>query len=135
MTRIELSDNILNIATKLSEGNPGALTVCMELHSMEPEIDKDSALQGIGSLLSLDTYSIYGADIWMLYKDVCGEDIEKTIAILRSCQLGFITPEILKHAIAHYGEGIILDTLIKQIKDRLPNFGKKTQEVPSEEVI
>ena len=135
MTRLESSDNIFVMATKLSGGNPGALRVCLELYSIDQKIDKDSALQGIDSCLLLDRYWIYDADIWMLYKDVCGEDIEKTIIVLKACQLGFIVPDLLKHAISHYGEGIILDTLIERVKDRLPNFGKELEEVHSDEVI
>jgi hypothetical protein len=124
MTRLELNDSVLDIVTKLSEGNPGVTDVCKELHSQEAEIAKDSAIQGLGSLLlSLDTYAIYGEDIWMLYKDVCGEDIEKTIAVLRSCQLGLTSSIDLKHAIAHYDDGLELDKIVEQVKERLPNFG------------
>lgn len=123
MTRIELSDNLMSIITKLSEGNPGAMTVCMELWDKEKDIDKDSVIQGLGSLLNLDTNEIYGADIWMLYKDVCGEDIEKTIAVLRSCQLGFIPIADLKHGIAHYGDGLDVGVIMEKVKERLPNFG------------
>jgi hypothetical protein len=123
MTRIDLSDSILSTITKLSEGNPGAMTVCMQLSTKEKDIDKDSAIQGLGSLLSLDTYEIYGADIWMLYKDVCGEDIEKTIAALRSCQLGFTAVSDLKYAIAHYGDGVYMELIMAKVKEELPNFG------------
>ena len=135
MTRLESSDNIVDIAAKLSGGNPEALRVCLKLHSIEQKIDKDSVLKGIDSCLLLDRYGIYDADILMLYKDVCGEDIEKTFIVLRACQLDFITPDLLKHAIAHYGEGIILDTLIERVKDRLPNFRKEIEEAHSDEVI
>jgi hypothetical protein len=113
----------------MTEGNPGATSVCMELIEKEKTIDKDSAIPGLGSLLSLDAYAIYGADIWMLYKDVCGKDIEKTIAALRSCQLGFTSFIDLKHAIAHYGEGLELDKIVVQVKERLPNFGLERGEL------
>jgi len=124
MTRLEGTDSIMDIIVKLSDWNPGALNVCTELNLKEVEIDKDCALHGIGALLILDGSSIYGADIWMLYKDVCGEDIEKVFAILRSCQLGFITVGALRHAITHYGEGIDVDMLLVRVKESLPNFGR-----------
>ena len=128
MTRIEETDSIVEMVAKLGEGNPGAMTVCMELFSQEAEIDGDSALKGIGSLLSLDTYGIYGANIWMLYKDVCDEDIEKTIAVLRAGQLGLISLPVVEYAIAHYGEGIDVDQLTEQVKGVLPKFGRERME-------
>jgi hypothetical protein len=123
MPRITVDDTLLDIFLKMSEGNPGAMSVCQSLQSEGKNIDRDSAIQGFGALMSLDMYEIYGADIWMLYKDVCGEDIEKTIATLRSCQLGFTSSEELKYAIAHYGEGLNINSIFEQVKERLPHFG------------
>jgi len=120
--RIELTDSITDVISKMSDGNPGAITVCIRLLNETEKVDPDSALRGLGAILSLDTFNIHGSRIWMLFKDVCKEDIVKTIAILRACQLGFLKVALLNHAIDNYGNGIDIESLHKQVKARLPNF-------------
>jgi hypothetical protein len=122
MTRIELKDTMIDVITKMSGGNPGALTVCMKILERGAQIDPDDAMGGLGALLSLDTCGIYESRIWMFYKDVCGEDLAKMLAIERSCQLGFISRNTLNHAIDNRGAGIDVDGLVRQVKDRLPAF-------------
>lgn len=63
-----LDMSLLEILSALSEGNPGALRVLMELFG-------DGA--GFLDVLGCDSKRLYGSRIWMLYKDVCGEDIER----------------------------------------------------------
>jgi hypothetical protein len=121
-TKIELTDNGISATNKISEMNPGAMKVCISLLENAEEVDPDNALGGIGCLLSLDAHGIYGASIWMLYKDVCGEDIVKTIAVLRSVQLGLLEESKLIHAIENRGDGIIVDDLYNLVKERLPAF-------------
>ena len=58
----------------------------------------------------------------MLYKDVCKEDIVKTVAMLRANQLGILQKDKLIHAIDNYGNGINVDELHTQVKDQLPSF-------------
>ncbi len=120
--RIKGTDSMMDVVMKMMDGNPGALTVCMEILQKTEEIDPDCALGGLGTLLSLDTYNIYGSRIWMLYKDVCKQDIVKTIAMLRACQLGILSRDSLNYAIDNYGKGIDVDSLYKQVKEQLPNF-------------
>ena len=64
-----LDMSIFEIVGALSEGNPGALRVLMELFG------KDGA--GFLDVFGCDSKRLYGSRIWMLYKDVCGEDIER----------------------------------------------------------
>lgn len=63
-----LNMSILKIMFALSEGNPGALRVLTELQG-------DG--EGFLDVLGCDSKRLYGSRIWMLYKDVCGEDIER----------------------------------------------------------
>ncbi|KKM06858.1 hypothetical protein LCGC14_1739770, partial [marine sediment metagenome] len=114
-TRLELSDSTTDAIVKMSEGNPGALSVCMQLLTKIAEIDPDLTMGGLSTLLLLDTLGIYGSEIWMLYKDVCGEDIADTITILRGYQLGFIDENKLRHAINNRGDGIIVDDVLRQV--------------------
>jgi len=132
MSRIELHHSVMDIFQALGEGNPGALRVCMELMQQSANIDPDSALGGMGPLLSLDTLEIYGPRIWMLYKDVCGEDLTLTIALLRGHQLGMLSSAELNHAIDNRGDGIDPATVLALVQEELPAFatqGAKDDEV------
>jgi hypothetical protein len=88
------------------------------------EIDPDDFAGGLGNLLSMDTLGLYGSRIWMLFKDVCKEDLRVTCALLRAWQLGFLSDMKLKTAIDNYGEGIDVAWLVAQVEKRLPRFQK-----------
>lgn len=60
----------MNRILKLGQGNPGALTILSQLANASVYID------------ILEKLDIKSYKIWMLYKDVCGEDIEKTKELL-----------------------------------------------------
>lgn len=123
--KIQLEDNLLSMASKMSEGNPGALFVIMEIITHGSEIDPDCGPLGpIAPVLDLDMLEIYGPRIWMLYKDVCGENLRTMCAVLRAWQLGFTTERAIKSAVDNYGEGIDVSALVAQVEDRLPNFQK-----------
>lgn len=122
MSRIQLHDTGMSAAMKMSDGNPGALRVIAEMMRDGAKIDPDSALGGLAGVLDLDTLKIYGPRIWMLFKDVCGEDLRVTLAILRAWQFGFLTEAKVNHAIDHYGEGIDVPALVAQVEKELPSF-------------
>lgn len=61
-TKLELSDTTQDVVIKLSEGNPGGLTVIV---SMLKEEREDSLLL----LLSMDDMNIRGSQIWIAFKD------------------------------------------------------------------
>jgi len=121
-SRINLEMNQTDVIVALGEGNPGATVVCMEILQQTPDIDPQAALGGLGHLLMLDTFQIYGSRIWMLYKDVCNQDITQTLMILRAVQLGIINESTLNHAIDNYGAGIDLEELAKKVQEELPSF-------------
>jgi len=52
----------------MCEGNPGGLTVLMDLVNRKP--------MGFMYLLHLDDMNMRGSQIWCAYKDVCGEDMD-----------------------------------------------------------
>ena len=124
MTKIKLMDTTADALYKMSEGNPGALTACMELLTKAPQIDPDAALGGLHYLLGLDNLKLYGSRIWGLYKDVCGEDLTKTCAVLRAWQLGHLTKAGIDHAIDNRGDGIDAAVVLKTIQADLPAFGQ-----------
>ncbi len=67
---IDLMASTGSALIQMSEGNPGAITVLMELIGR----DDPSALM---TILNLDDMNMRGSQIWVGYKDYCGEDIEK----------------------------------------------------------
>lgn len=64
------------MAVLITEGNPGALSVVARMEFLP--------------MLLLDTKHLYGARIWNLYKDICGEDMERFgyhLAVELPCQV------------------------------------------------
>ncbi len=123
--RITLQDTGLSACMKMAEGNPGAISVLAQMIRVGGDIDPDSFMGGMGALLGLDTHGIYGSRIWMLYKDVCGQDLRIMLALLRSCQLGFLSELNLSKAIDNYGEGIDIPALVAKVEERLPKFKRR----------
>lgn len=123
-TRISLNDSTIDVVVKMAEGNPGAAVVMREILEKGSSIDPENLMGGMGSILYLDTFNIYGSRIWMLYKDVCKQNITHTLAVIRSVQMGFLSREALNKAIDNYGEGIAMDQIVGNIQQALPNFGK-----------
>ena len=127
MSRLTMNMTTQDAIIALSEGNPGALRVSMELLKNGKNIDPEYSTELYGDtffLCLLDEYEIYGPRIWMLYKDVCKQEISYAFAILRACQLGQIGVEKVNHAIDNYGEGIDLEEVMKAVQERLPKFNK-----------
>jgi hypothetical protein len=113
---------------KMCEGNPGAVRVLLECLKDGGAIDPDSSFGGMSAMMSMDTLKVYGARIWMLYKDVCGEDLRRMIALLRSWQLGFVSSVEIDHAIENYGDGIDIPLLVAKVEERLPLFQREKVE-------
>lgn len=74
--KITGSDNLQTIMVKMSEGNPGALTVLMAMHKKQGQM-------AFMEMLSLDDMNIRGPQIWLGYKDHCGEDIDKFLECVK----------------------------------------------------
>lgn len=127
--RIQLEDSMTTIIIKLSDENLGAAICLMEVVKNARQIDPDSAMGEYGSLLLLDTFGIYGSNIHVLFTDICDKDVVKFIAVLRACQLGYISRDILKSAASRkdYSDQdlIPVDDLYNKVKERLPNFNSK----------
>jgi hypothetical protein len=125
--RITISMTGKDAIMALAEGNPGALTVCMQLMDKTKAIDPDAMMGGVGSLLSLDTMGVYASRIWMFYKDFCGENIPKMLAVMRAYQLGQLegaTLDKINHAIDNRGDGLDLGAIMAAVQKELPEFNK-----------
>ena len=117
-----MDDNFMSMSIKLAEGNPGALTVLLKLFESTATIDPQAAFQGLAHILYLDELGIYGSRIWMLYKDVCKENIVYTMALLRAVQMGVLTQKKLDIAIDNYGDGIDCEEFLAKVQKELTEF-------------
>ena len=123
--RIRLDMTAGDAIMAIAGGNPGALNVCVMIMQDGGAIDPDSALGPAGAILSLDQHGVYESRIWMLYKDVCGQDLVKTLACLRGVQLGFLREADLNHAIDNRGAGLDVDAVLADVRKRLPRFAQE----------
>lgn len=70
--KIDYSD-VFDGLSKLSEGNPGAASVLAKM------LTADDFISGSMALAYLDEMNIRGYQIWVAYKDYCGENIDLLI--------------------------------------------------------
>jgi len=124
MSVFELSDSILTIALKMSKGNPGAATVLARLLNEGDEIDKQALMGkgGVAAVLNLDSFEIYGSRIWLLYKDVCGANLIKMMAVLRAVQCGIINVDEVNEVIDNRGQGLDVEAILSAVKAELKGF-------------
>ena len=59
----------VEIVKTMADGNPGATRVMFQLLELD-------VLDGIEAVRTLDRIQIYGPDIWLAYKDICGENVD-----------------------------------------------------------
>ena len=126
--RIEGIDSVIDIMSKLSEGNPGALVAMIEMYEKNPNIDPQDITKGLGPLLSLDSLGIYGTDIYILHSDICEKNVVHTLACLRAVQLGIFSGEVLKDACSrqdYSGKNLVpVEDLYKKVKNALVEFDR-----------
>lgn len=125
--RIKLTDTTMDVVVKMSDGNPGAMNAIVGL--LKPEnanIDPDDIMGSLGSILKLDSFGIYGTDIYVLFSDICNRNIAKFIAVIRATDMGLFSRDTLKdasHRQDYSGRKMIpVDDLYKKIKESLPDF-------------
>lgn len=129
MPKIKLHDTIEQILFIMSERNPGALNVLIELQRNVNEIDPQSFLGPTGYMLLLDTFEIYGSDLYVLWNDKCNRDIRRFCILIRATQLGLISRLKLKSlSLDHMNEVNLTENefnnLEKQVCNRLEKFQK-----------
>ncbi len=130
MARLELTDNGVDMLKKMSEGNPGAVNCMMSILEEHDKIDPQAVLGGIGAILSLDTFEIYGTDIYILYSDKCDKNVRKMLMIMRATQLGLFSHRRLQEMAADQMREINLTTeewedLDSKVCEQLKEFAKE----------
>jgi hypothetical protein len=79
---IDSKATTLDLITLMSEGNPGAINVLMQLMKETEE--------GLILAVHLDDMNIRGTQIWIGYKDYCGEDIHKFAECVKTRDQGMV---------------------------------------------
>jgi len=133
---LELTDSLTDFIIKLAAGNPGALTALVQVcdHEEIEKIDPDNSILGsLAYLLNLDSYGIYQEKIWMLYNDVCEENMLYFVGMLRALQLGLIDPNKVYYAIENRGACLDIEQVLSDVQKRLPRFGLSIESEKSEE--
>jgi hypothetical protein len=120
--RLQLNHSLPDILWEMSKGNPGAASVLIRLFAEGSTIDPHDAFGGMGSIMALDSHDIYESNIWLLYKDVCGENLSKMVALLRAVQLGYLSEAELRLMLRNKPTKKTLDALFKQVTGRLERF-------------
>ena len=127
MERIKLNDNLIDVVMKMSDGNPGAINVLMQL--MQPDIaiiDPENLLGSMGVILMLDSIGIYGTDIYVLMNDICENNMVKFVTVIKSVQLGLLNENVVKDAASrqdYSGKDMIdIDKLHQEVKKQIPTF-------------
>lgn len=90
MSRIELTDTVLEAIVSMSDGNPGAVVAIMEIMRAHDDIDPQACMGYMGAIMELDMWGIYGSDIYVLFNDKCGRDVRKMLMLMRAVQLGVV---------------------------------------------
>ena len=127
MSIIKGSDTVMDVFTKISKGNPGALSALMDIFKNAEAIDPQCFGGGLIPILNFDTYGIYGTDIYILYNDQCKRDVRELLMLMRATQLGFFS-EVQLRAIAgdQMGRELLnqkeMDDLDAKVMQELPEF-------------
>ncbi|MBL4893251.1 MAG: hypothetical protein JKY59_00030 [Emcibacter sp.] len=134
MSRIEMTDTTMDVLVKMSDGNPGALTAMMEILEKHDAIDPQAAFGGLGAIMLLDTWEIYGTDIYILFSDICNRDIRKLLLLMRATQMGdFSHTKLQSLAADQTRQATIDDDEWKKLDDlvceKLTEFAPAQQEV------
>lgn len=95
MASIDLNDTVTEVLVKMAQGNPGALSCCIDLMRRNAEIDPENAFGPYGSMLLLDQENIRGVSLYILWNDICGRDTRDLVMLVRAAQLGFLSREKL----------------------------------------
>lgn len=130
MARIELTDTMMDMIVKMVDGNPGATMALMEVIEKHEAIDPQAFMGGIGAVMTLDTWGIYGTDIYVLFNDQCNRDVRQFLMLLRATQLGFFSQSRLQQIAGDQTRSNVLtedelEDLDKQVCDRLEDFQRK----------
>lgn len=82
----------------MSDGNPGAISVLIEISLNDDYLRKYTGRSWYDLIKIFDMSEIYGANIYILYNDICDRDISKMIAVLLGVEMRYFNSEFFKEA-------------------------------------
>lgn len=91
MSKLQLTDSTMEILDKMSEGNPGALSILTTLLFKETAEELVDSVMHI--ILPLDTLGVYGSKLYMLWTDACDKNTDKVKKVIELWRIGKITKE------------------------------------------
>jgi hypothetical protein len=112
------TDTLMDTMVKMSKGNPGAATV---LGRLMPDVIP---------ILTLDQLGVYGSDIWVLFKDVCRQDLDLMTLVLESYNRGWVTKGQIKETLSgmqnpkmgHPSPNLVpIDEIVERFKKEIGN--------------
>ena len=123
-------NTVMDAIFELSEGNPGAVTVIANMMKIATRVDPQSWTKDLTPIIEFDEWNLAGSRIWMLFKDVCGQNPVAVFTLFRAVQLGFIPREtVLGKVEQHYtitaGHPLDIPGLYKQVKEKLVRFDEE----------
>jgi hypothetical protein len=132
--RIQEGEHIDVSIAKMADNNMGTINVLRDLFNSAGRIDPDATPGGgLNHIILLDDWGIYGSAIWILFKDVCGENYVNLIALIRSVQLGIVRRGILLDELSARLSGAKARTshsifkfteVLEDVRGSLPKFTK-----------
>lgn len=120
-----LSDSTRDAILTVTGGDENAIRVCVEVTASVLFVDPECALRPAGHLAPLycmDDLGIRDSNIHLFYKDVCHGHVGYMMALLRGVLLGLVPEKVLQYAVTHKGEGINLEAIVRNVRERLPLF-------------
>lgn len=78
--KIQLDMNGEELLMLMAEGNPGAISVLMKI-----------MVQDLLLLLTMDDMNIRGPQVWVGYKDHCGQDLERFMECIRNRDMDMVS--------------------------------------------
>lgn len=130
-SRIGLTDTHISAIAKMSDGNPDALSAMMQIMQEHDNIDTEAMFGGLGAIMLLDTWEIYGSDIYVLFNDKCDRDVRRMLLLMRATQLGLFSESRLRELAS---DQVNLtpeewDDIDKKVCNRLEGFARPAKEV------
>lgn len=129
--RLTGNDNMVTMLTKMTDGNPGSMNALMQLMSSATEakkIDPENALGVFGYILTLDSSNVYGANIYLLFNDICRKQLVKFLAVIRGLQLGIVSRELIQDIESNKNK-INVDDIYTKVREQLPSFDKTEEKL------
>ncbi len=125
--KISLQDDLRTIMVKLARGNPGALEALCSFYQIITNTFKDHQGEALFQIfMFLDTYHIYGTDIYVFWSDICEKDAFKMIVVVEACKVGLFDARILAdacHRQDYSGRDMVpVCDLVKLVCERSPFF-------------